>query len=80
LLDDAVAAFLDAVGERDFDEPLMALLRAEGYTDVRLLHGETEFGKDVIAKKDGEQWILQSKAGNMNFTQFKPVREQLYDL
>ncbi len=80
MLDDAVAAFLDAVGERDFDEPLMALLRAEGYTDVRLVHGETEFGKDVIAKNDGEQWVLQSKAGNMNLTQFKPVREQLYDL
>lgn len=80
MLDDAVAAFLDAVGEREFDEPLMALLRAEGYTDVRLVHGETEFGKDVIAKKDGEQWVLQSKAGNMNLTQFKPVREQLYDL
>ncbi len=45
MLDDAVAAFLDAVGERDFDEPLMALLRAEGYTDVRLVHGETEFGR-----------------------------------
>jgi len=80
LLDDAVAAFLDAIGEREFDEPFMALLRAEGYTDVRLVHGETEFGKDVIAKKDGEQWVLQSKAGNMNLTQFKPVREQLYDL
>lgn len=80
MLDDAVAAFLDAVGEREFDEPLMALLRAEDYTDVRLVHGETEFGKDVIAKKDGEQWVLQSKAGNMNLTQFKPVREQLYDL
>jgi len=51
LLDDAVAAFLDAIGEREFDEPFMALLRAEGYTDVRLVHGETEFGKDVIAKK-----------------------------
>ncbi len=80
MLDDAVAAFLDAIGEREFDEPFMALLRAEGYTDVRLVHGETEFGKDVIAKKDGEQWVLQSKAGNMNLTQLKPVREQLYDL
>lgn len=80
MLDDALGAFLKAVRERDFDEPLMALLRAEGYTDVRLVHGETEFGKDVIAKKDDEQWVLQSKAGNMNLSQFKPVREQLYDL
>lgn len=80
MLDDAVGAFLDTVGEREFDEPLMALLRAEGYTDVRLVHGQTEFGKDVIAQKDGEQWVFQSKAGNMNLTEFKPVREQLYDL
>ncbi|HEY0712549.1 MAG TPA: restriction endonuclease, partial [Polyangia bacterium] len=80
MLDDAVAAFLDTVGEREFDEPLMALLRAEGYTDVRLVHGQTEFGKDVIAKKDGEQWVFQSKAGNLNLAQFRPVRDQLYDL
>ena len=45
MLDDAVDAFLDAVGERAFDEPLMAMLRAEGFTDVRLVHGQAEFGK-----------------------------------
>ena len=80
MLDDAVAAFLDAVTERDFDEPFMALLRAEGYTDVRLVHGQVEAGKDVIAKKAGEQWVFQSKAGNLNHTEFRKVREQLYDL
>jgi hypothetical protein len=80
LLDDAVGAFLDSVSERAFDEPLMALLRAEGYTDVRLVHGQVEAGKDVIAQKDGEQWVFQSKAGDLNHKQFRPVREQLYEL
>ena len=80
MLDDAVAAFLDSVSERDFDEPLMALLRAEGYTNVRLVHGQVEAGKDVIAQRDGEQWVLQSKAGDLNHTEFRRVREQLYDL
>jgi len=80
LLDDAVDAFLDTVGERAFDEPFMAMLRAEGFTDVRLVHGQVEFGKDVIAKRDGEQWVFQSKAGDLNLTEFRPVREQLYDL
>ena len=80
MLDDAVGAFLDGVSERAFDEPLMALLRAEGYTEVRLVHGQFEAGKDVIAQKDGEQWVFQSKAGDLNHTQFRPVREQLYDL
>jgi HJR/Mrr/RecB family endonuclease len=65
LLDDAVGAFLEQVSERAFDEPLMALLRVEGYTEVRLVHGQFEAGKDVIAQKDGEQWVFQSKAGNL---------------
>jgi hypothetical protein len=55
LLDNAVAAFLDSATERAFDEPLLALLRAQGYSDVHLVHGAREFGKDVIARKTGEQ-------------------------
>lgn len=80
MLDDAVAAFLDSVSERAFDEPFMALLRAEGFTEVRLVHGQVEFGKDVIAQKGGEQWVFQSKAGDLTLGEFRPVREQLYDL
>jgi len=80
LLDDAVAAFLSRVSERSFDEPFMALLRAEGYTEVRLVHGQVEFGKDIIARKNGEQWVFQSKAGDLNLAGFRPVRDQLYEL
>jgi hypothetical protein len=80
VLDDAVAAFLESVSERAFDEPFMAMLRAAGYEEVRLVHGQVEFGKDVIAQRDGEQWVFQSKAGDLNLTEFRPVRDQLYDL
>ena len=50
MLDNAVAGFLDEVTEREFDEPLLALLRENGFVDIHYLHGSYEFGKDVIAK------------------------------
>lgn len=80
MLDDAVAAFLDSVTERAFDEPLLALLRAQGYTDVHLVHGAREFGKDVIAQKAGEQWGLQSKAGNISQREWRELVGQLDEL
>lgn len=80
MLDDAVAAFLDSVSERAFDEPLLALLRAQGYTDVHLVHGAREFGKDVIGRKGGEQWGLQSKAGNIGQRDWRELVGQLDEL
>jgi hypothetical protein len=81
LLADAVAAFLDGITiERTFDEPFMALLRASGYSDVALVHGQSEWGKDFIAQRGGEQWAFQSKAGNLSLSTFRPICDQLYDL
>jgi hypothetical protein len=80
LLDDAVAAFLDSVSERAFDEPLLALLRADGFSEVRLTHGQSEFGKDIIAKRDGEQWAFQSKAGNIGLGEWRLLTGQLDEL
>jgi hypothetical protein len=80
LLDDAVAAFLKGITiERTFDEPFMALLRAEGFTDIHLIHGQFEMGKDVIACRDGKQWVFQTKAGDVNLSSFRTIRDQLYD-
>jgi hypothetical protein len=80
LLDDAVAAFLDGITiERTFDEPFIALLRAEGYTDIRLIHGPFERGKDIIARRDGKQWLFQTKAGNVGLSTFRDIRNQLID-
>jgi hypothetical protein len=80
MLDDAVVAYLESVGERAFDEPLLALLRAQGFTDIHLVHGGVEFGKDVIAKRDGDQWALQSKAGDINLGAWRALRGQLDEL
>jgi hypothetical protein len=80
LLEDPVDAFLDDVTERAFDEPLMALLRAEGFERVRLTHGRAEFGKDVIAQRDGEQWAWQAKAGDVGQGGFRQMTGQLDEL
>lgn len=80
MLSDAVDAFLDSVGERPFDEPLLALLRSQGFTDVHLVHGAGEFGKDAIAKRDGMQWALQSKAGDISQGEFRRMSGQLDEL
>jgi len=80
LLSDAVAAYLESVSERAFDEPLMALLRARGFASVRLVHGAREFGKDVIARRDGEQWGFQSKAGDIGQSEWRTLTGQLDEL
>lgn len=80
MLDDAVAAFLDSVTERAFDEPLLAITRAQGFTDVHLVHGQREFGKDVIGRRAGEQWAWQSKAGDINQTDWRGLTGQLDEL
>jgi hypothetical protein len=80
VLDDAVAAYLKTVSERAFDEPVMALLRARGFVSVRLVHGAREFGKDVIAQRDGEQWAFQSKAGDIGQSDWRNLTGQLDEL
>lgn len=81
MLDDAIAGFLAAVTEREFDEPLLALLRAHGFEDIHFLHGSYEFGKDVIAKREREgvrtQFVLQSKAGDVNLKGWESIFGQL---
>jgi hypothetical protein len=80
LLDDVVASFLDSVTEREFDAPFLALLRAHGYTKIHLLHGQFEFGKDMIAQRGDSptQFAFQTKAGNIALPQWSSqVRGQI---
>ncbi|MBI1335226.1 MAG: hypothetical protein GC165_20375 [Armatimonadetes bacterium] len=66
MLRNVVADFLDNVRkERDFDAPFLALLSAMGFSDVHLTHGTIEKGKDFIAKISGEQWVFQTKKGDL---------------
>lgn len=80
MLSDAVAAFLDSVSERAFDQPLLAILRAQGFERVHLTHGAREFGKDAIGQRDGEQWAWQAKAGDIGQPQWQQIKDQLDEL
>jgi hypothetical protein len=80
-LADAVAAYVTNLTERELDAPLIALLRSRGFTDGHLLHGNYEFGKDLIARRveDGVeyQYCIQSKAGDLNASLGRGVRQQV---
>ena len=80
MLSDAVAAFLESVSERAFDEPLLAILRSQGFERVHLVHGQREFGKDAIGQRDGIQWAWQSKAGDVGQAEWRTLVGQLDEL
>lgn len=83
MLRDVVGTFLDTLTEREFDGPLLALLAAMGFKDIHFIHGQFEFGKDVVAKRidpeTGElrQYVIQSKAGDIGQQEWRAVRSQL---
>lgn len=80
MLEDVVGSFLDAVGEREFDAPFIALLRSHGYSKIHLVHGQFEFGKDVIAQREEPhvQFAFQTKAGDIALPQWSSqVRGQV---
>jgi hypothetical protein len=85
VLESAIGAYVETLDERELDVPLRALLRAEGFYDIELVHGVSEYGRDFIAKRrdpdgDPRQYSLQSKAGDLNLADFRRVREQLEDI
>jgi len=80
LLSDAAGAFLDSVSERAFDQPLIAILRTQGFERIHFTHGQREFGKDVVGQKANEQWAWQSKAGDVNQSQWRDLQGQLDEL
>ncbi len=78
-LEDAVAAYVERLTEREFDAPFISLLHHLGFTQVHLTHGTHEYGKDFVARRieiDGGQevevqWCFQTKAGNINSRQLR---------
>lgn len=86
MLADLVGSYLDSLAgrEREFDAPLMALLRAHGYYDIRFTHGKVEYGKDFLAKRDEDgacyQYVFQTKAGDLNLQQWRDARLQIDEL
>jgi hypothetical protein len=78
-----VENFLRSLTEREFDAPLLAILSSQGFFDIHFIHGQFEFGKDVIAKrKDADtgvvsQYLIQSKAGDIGQPEWRELRPQL---
>lgn len=84
MLRNVVDSYLAEATERSLDLPLLRLLPALGFTDVHLVHGSTEFGKDFIGKliEDGDQlvqYVLQSKSGNIAQAEFRQIQQQLIE-
>lgn len=81
MLERIVSSFVEGMDERGFDVPFMALLRSAGFSDIHFTHGSLEFGKDFIAKRvEGgaeTQYVFQSKAGNLNLSQWSDLAGQL---
>jgi hypothetical protein len=81
MLASVLAGYLDSVGEREFDAPFTALLLSLGFTEVRYLHGSTEFGKDFIAKKAVggvvHQYAFQTKATPVTLNDLRPQLDLL---
>lgn len=75
MLRNVLADYLDNVREREFDLPFLALLSAMGFHDIHFTHGQVEFGKDFIAKRqvDGveTQFSFQSKAGDITLAEWR---------
>jgi hypothetical protein len=84
VLRDLIERYLDNLKtERSFDSTFLALLAAEGYSDIHFTHGSFEFGKDFIAKntEDGGQiqFAFQNKAGNVGAPQWREIRHQMFE-
>jgi len=77
MLANVLGAYLDSVKEREFDLPLNTLLRASGFHDIHFTHGNVEFGKDFIAKRDENgitiQYSFQSKSGDVSQSDWRNV-------
>lgn len=81
MLDDVVANFLGTLSETEFFPAFEAILRANGFYDVHRIHGPNEFGKDFVAKRVDDagptQYLIQTKAGNINTSGWHEVRDQI---
>jgi hypothetical protein len=84
LLQSVLANYLDSIKrEKDFYPPFIALLATMGFSDICLLHGTTEFGKDIIAKRQIEdktiQYVFQIKKGNIGQAEWREIQPQVLD-
>lgn len=81
MLADVLAAFLDAVTETEFYPVFQELLRSRGFSEVHLLHGAYEFGKDSIGQRESDgvrtQHAFQLKAGDIDLNTWRTTKMQI---
>ena len=83
MLNDAIASWISGLSERQFDEPVIWLLRGHGFYDIHFTHGTFEFGKDFIAKRNEPtpvQYAVQSKAGDIGGGEWSLMLGQLNEM
>lgn len=84
MIESVIGSYLDSLEEREFDEPFMALLRANGFTEIHFLHGAFEFGKDFIGRGLDAgtpcQFCFQTKAGNIGISDWGEARRQIDEM
>lgn len=66
--------------ESDMYMPFVAMLQASGYTHTHCIGGVYEFGKDILARKDGQQWLFQLKRGNITSTEYAEITTQCLEM
>ena len=80
----AFASWVSHLPERGFDQTFTSLLRANGFYDIHFRHGQFEFGKDFVAKRqEGGQVVqygFQSKAGDISGSEWDGIYSQLEEL
>jgi len=80
MLTNIIERYLTSIKEVQFFQPFINLLDVIGFRDIHLLHGPNEFGKDIIAKKDGKQFAFVVKVGDVNQSKFmNEVKGQLLE-
>ena len=80
MLTNIIERYLTSIKEVQFFQPFINLLNVIGFRDIHLLHGPNEFGKDIIAKKDGKQFAFVVKVGDVNQSKFmNEVKGQLLE-
>src|SRR5690554_683031 len=79
-LDDVLGAYLDRVTEREFDPVFLTYLRSAGFTEIHQLLGTYEFVMDFIAGRNDILWTFQTKAGDLNQSDWRTLRSQVEEM
>lgn len=84
MLKNVLEDYLTSISEIQFFIPFKLLLEVKGFYDIHQTHGNVEFGKDFIAKKNEngkiDQYVFQLKVGDIDLNKFRSeIQPQLFE-